>query len=91
MKGLCVECASDLNFALACRGRHEDQARRLSNIQLRLGLMLPLFLVAMGLLFASWGFLSDPSSLFMIIFGVGLVLLAIAFLIRGKASLRKSA
>jgi hypothetical protein len=92
-KGLCRECASDLEVALACRGKHEEQARRISQAQLRAGVegsMLPLILVAMGLLFVSWGVLSQPFSLFTTIFGVGLVVLAMAFMIRGRASFAKS-
>jgi len=91
-KGLCRECASDLEVALACRGKHEEQAQRISQAQLRAGVagsMLPLILVVMGLLFASWGMLSQPFSLFTMIFGVGLIVLAMAFMIRGRASLAK--
>ena len=48
-----------------------------------------MFLPMMGF-FLSWGMLSQPFSLFTMIFGVGLVVLAMAFMIRGKASFAKS-
>src|SRR5215813_13799910 len=88
-KGLCLECANDLEVALACRGKHEQLARRISQTQLRAGVagsIFPLVLVAMGLFFATWGMLSQPFSLFTVVFGVFLIVLAIVFMIRAKAS-----
>jgi hypothetical protein len=89
LKGLCVDCGVDLNVALACRGKHEDQARKLSRIQVRAGLigsMFPVILIAMGLLFATWGLLSQPISFFTVLFGIGLVVLAVVVTIRLKMS-----
>jgi predicted membrane channel-forming protein YqfA (hemolysin III family) len=89
MKALCIDCGADLDVALACRGRHEDQARKLSHIQVRAGLagsMLPVILVTMGLLFATWGFMGQPMSFFTVLFGIGLVVLAVVFAIRSKMS-----
>src|SRR6266550_889584 len=88
-KGLCPECATDLGLAIACRGKHEEQAKRLSIAQARatrLSSIFPIFALALGLLFVIWGILSQPISLFTSLLGAVFLVLGIAFLVRGTTS-----
>ncbi len=90
-KGLCPDCATDLDLAIACRSKHEDQARSLSMAQARasrLGSILPFFLIGVGLLFVAWGMLTQPISVFVALFGAALLLLGIVFLVRDVTSSR---
>ncbi len=83
-KGLCPECATDLDIAIACRSKHEDQARRLSMVQVRasrVGSILPFFLIGVGLLFVCWGVLTQPISVFTTLVGAAFLLLGIVFLV----------
>jgi hypothetical protein len=88
-KGLCPECAVDLDVALGCKGRHEGAARRLALSQARasrLASILPVFLIGLGAVWGAWGLLSRPLSIFMIITGVGFAVFGLLFLKRDAAS-----
>jgi hypothetical protein len=78
-------------MALACKGRHEEQAQRLSLVQMRAwraGSSLPFFAIAMGLLFVTWGVLSKPFSLLTALLGFAFLALAFVFVALGKTSSR---
>ena len=88
-KGLCPECAVDLDVALGCKGRHEVLARRLALSQARAGRaasLLPTFIIGLGAIFIAWGLLSRPLSIFTIILGVGFAALGLLLLRRGEDS-----
>jgi hypothetical protein len=86
-KGLCPECAADLDVAIGCKGRHEGLARRIALSQVkasRVASILPVFLIGMGIIWVGWGLLGRPISVFMVICGVGLA--AFGFLFWRKVS-----
>lgn len=91
-KGLCPECAADLEFGLACRGRHEEQViemREYLNKNLALSkkkaniLFWPSFFVSLGLIFGLYGFLGkkepDPlqTGIGVLLMGFGAVLFVV--------------
>ena len=85
-KGLCPDCVSDLGPAIACRGRHEEQAKGLIATQSnanRAASILPGFSIVMGVVFAMWGALSQPFSLYLVLCGVGFAGLGLFISLRG--------
>jgi len=99
-RGLCVDCAADIQDGLACKGRCEERAQKInsiinnnsrvlavSNTQLRRNMI---FMVVTGLLFAILGgiymSLADAGSFGGIFVGLGVV-----FIVRGIASYTRAA
>jgi hypothetical protein len=69
-RGLCPDCAVDLDRGLACRGRCEEDVRRLIStlaISKRVGRFGFLFFCAIGVLFVYWGYAS--SQIFTLLMG----------------------
>jgi hypothetical protein len=70
-KGLCAACATDLDFGLACRDKHEEQvqalqtmftkASHLQSVNRSNKYLTPAFLIVMGLLFFGWAFVESHS------------------------------
>ena len=68
-KGLCSACATDLGYGLACHNLHEEQvtsshamvtkAARLQAVNRSNKYLAPAFLIVMGALFATWGFVTE--------------------------------
>lgn len=68
-KGLCTACATDLGYGLACHDLHEDQvtsshtmvtkAARLQAVNRSNKYLGPALFIAMGVLFAAWGFVTE--------------------------------
>src|SRR5436305_10275861 len=86
-RGLCPDCISDLGLAIACRGKHEAQAKSLIATQSnasRAASVLPAFSIAMGIVFAMWGVLSQPFSLYLLLCGVGFAAVGVFISLRGK-------
>jgi hypothetical protein len=65
-RGLCVECLTDLEDGLACKGHHEDQVNalnalisrnlKINSITPRARYAAPLFYVFMGAVFVIYGY-----------------------------------
>jgi hypothetical protein len=83
-KGLCSACATDLGYGLACHGVHEEQvtcthamvtkAARLQAVNRSNKYLSPAFFIVTGVLFATWGFVSDRG-VANFTFGLGVVFL----------------
>ena len=71
-KGLCSECAVDLGHGLSCRGAHEaivesyrvmlDRNTKALDAAPVTVLIGPIFIVAMGLLMATYGYISSQGT-----------------------------
>ena len=85
-RGICKECASDLEHGLACKGVHEEAVTLLhelistnSKVQKIIPQNLwvaPAFYLFMGLMFVGWGAVSSRASTFFIMFGAGFIVFA---------------
>ena len=88
-KGLCVECAADLDIAIGCKGKHEGLAGAIATSQVRVSRIIPIlsvFVIGMGAVFIAWGLLGQPLSIFTAVFGVGFAALGALLLRKGRAS-----
>lgn len=91
-RGLCLECAADVDGSLACQGRHEGQVRALERLTARNLLQAgrvgsvyrrnAVFYGLVGILFAGFGLLQVRwlgwQGLFLLAIGVFLLYAAIA-------------
>ena len=95
-KGLCADCATDLEFGLACKGKHEEQVQSVNMIieknakiysaAPRNILIAPLFSFFMGILFLVFGYQSKGGANNLIFFmGVGFVVYAFVVFFRNRA------
>jgi hypothetical protein len=55
----------------------------------RVASFLPIFAIGMGAVFGAWGLLSQPSSIFTAVLGIGFAAFGVLFLKRGDASRSK--
>jgi hypothetical protein len=82
-KGLCIDCAVDLGFALSCRGEHEQRvatnealvsrAARVQDTAGRAKYAAPVFFAFMGAVFTGYGFMQTGADRFLILLGFGLL------------------
>lgn len=95
-KGLCPECAADLEHSLACKGRHEEAVERLYSMVTRaqrvqttargaryLG---PSFSALLGLVFVGYGFAIERMHGLLFPLGLAFLVYSVAiFLVRRRA------
>jgi hypothetical protein len=95
-KGLCVECAADLQHSLACRGTHEEAVERLHSMVSRAQRVQstarfaryvgPAFTGILGLVFVVDGFMFDRTRGFLFPIGLVFLLYSVAiFTVRRRA------
>jgi hypothetical protein len=98
-KGLCSHCASDLDFGLACKEKHEDQVRATNKLiifnttpqkRLRRGQWFyPTFYTFMGAVFTYYGYERGGIDYFATILGIGFVVTGIGLYVYQKILNRK--
>lgn len=100
-KGLCVECAADLQHSLACRGKHEEAAERLhamvaraQRVQTTAGVarfVAPVFTGILGLVFVVYGFMIDRMHGLLFPLGLAFLLYSAAIYAVGRRAWGKRA
>jgi hypothetical protein len=101
-KGLCPACAVDLEYGLACRGKHEARAEALEQLTVRAMQVQstagsakyvgPAFTGFMGLIFTTYGVFWDRGARLLLFLGIGfLVYSVIVFRVNRRAYARKRA
>jgi len=96
-KGVCPECATDLGHGLACKGVHEEMvetyntiiqgnAKAYENVG-KNSLILPIFYLFMGLVFAGYGYFSKQGMTGLpFVLGIGFIVFAVISFIRNQAT-----
>lgn len=95
-KGLCIDCATDLEHGLACKDKHESQVEAINMIieknakvyaaAPRNVIIAPVFYLFMGLVFSGFGYFSrDGVTDLTFIMGVGFIIFAVIVFIRNRA------
>jgi hypothetical protein len=95
-KGLCAECAADLQHSLACRAKHEETVERLHSMVSRAQrvqstaqfarYLAPAFTGILGLVFVINGFVLDRTRGFLFPIGLAFLLYTVAiFAVRRRA------
>jgi hypothetical protein len=95
-KGLCSECAVDLGHGLSCRGDHEvtveayhamlERSTKMQNAAKNSAQGLPIFLGAIGFLFAIYGALSRQGVVnFTFILGCAFVVFGVISFVRNRS------
>ena len=95
-KGLCTNCAADLDHGLACKNKHESQVESLNMIIDKSTkaysaapkniIIAPIFYMFMGLVFAGFGFFSRQGVTGLpFVLGVGFIVFAVVIFIRNRA------
>ena len=95
-KGLCFECAVDLDFGLACKNKHEKEVEAIEFITQKSqkifssapknSLIAPIFYLFMGFVFAGFGFYSKGGVTDLpFVLGIGFIIFGIITFIRGRA------
>lgn len=91
-RAMCQECGTSVGpMASACKGKHEKQLLRLRASVLKSGrpharLLFSLFAVAVGSMFAIWGVLSRPFSLYQALLGLAFFALTLVFIVHRKGA-----
>ena len=94
-KGLCTDCANDLEFGLACKDKHEDELKSIDMIikknakayssASRNTLLAPIFYLFMGLVFAGYGYFSSKGVASLpFVMGVGFSIFAVLIFIQSR-------
>jgi hypothetical protein len=99
-KGLCSDCASDLGYGLACKGKHENLVETYNaliekNAEVYDAVpknlwITPIFFAFMGLVFAVDGFIARGITDFSFIIGIGFIVFAIIIYIKNKQLFSKT-
>ncbi len=95
-KGLCSQCANDLDHGLACKDKHETEVEHLhmmteKNIKIYASapkniLIAPLFFIFMGLVYAGYGYFSGWGITDIgVVLGMGFALFGIIIFVRNRA------
>ncbi len=95
-KGLCKECAVDLEHGLACKGRHEERVESINSIieknaamykaAPRNSMITPIFYLFMGIVFAGFGYVSKSGvSGLPFVIGIGFIVFSLIVFVRTKA------
>ncbi len=101
-KGLCHECATDLDHGIACKNKHEkevndvkmiiDKSTKIYNEAPKNTLIAPLFYLFMGFVFSWFGYTSKGGVTDLpFIMGIGFIIFGIIVLIRNRAIFNKNA
>ena len=94
-KGLCSECAIDLEHGLACKDKHEEQVKALDMIISKSTkiyssasqntLIAPIFYLFMGLVFAGFGYFSRGGVTGLpFVLGIGFIVFGVVIFIKNK-------
>lgn len=100
-KGLCSNCATDLNHGLACKNKHESQVEAMNMIIEKNAKMYaaapkntiiaPVFYLFMGLLFSGFGYFSNGGIVSLpFLMGLGFIIFAIVVFVRNRALFENS-
>ena len=95
-KGLCIDCATDLEHGLACKNKHEQQVEAMNMIIKKNAemyaaapknvLIAPFFYLFMGLVFAGFGYQTrDGLTSLPFVMGFGFIVFAVVIFIRNRA------
>jgi len=99
-KGLCADCAIDLDHGIACKNNHEEQDKALDMIitkntkiyssASKNTLITPVFYLFMGLVFSGFGYFSrDGVTGLSFVMGVGFIVFATVIFIKNKLMFEK--
>jgi len=93
-KGLCGDCAADLEHGLACRGKHEQNVADLNAMVLRASrvqattrgarYVAPAFTAFLGVMFVGYGYFKEGLSGFLLPLGVGFLVYSTAVFIANR-------
>lgn len=94
-KGLCSECATDLDHGLACKEKHEEAVKNINmiinkntkvyNSASKNTLIAPTFFLFMGLVFAGFGYFSSGGMTDLpFVMGVGFIIFAVVVFIQNR-------
>ena len=94
-KGLCSECATDLEHGLACKDKHEKEVENINMLIIKNTkvyksapkntLIAPTFYLFLGLIFAGFGFFSSGGVTDLpFIMGIGFIVFAIVVFIQNR-------
>lgn len=95
-KGICSDCATDLDHGIACKNKHEQQVEALNMIIEKSTkaytdapkniFIAPVFYLFMGLVFAGFGYFSREGVTGLpFVLGMGFIVFAVVIFIRNKA------
>ena len=95
-KGLCIDCATDLDHGLACKDKHEEQVEAMNMIIKKNAkvyaaapknvLIAPIFYLFMGLIFSRFGYQTrDSFASLPFVMGIGFIVFAVVVYVRNKA------
>lgn len=93
-KGICVDCAADLQHSLACKGAHEEAVEQLHAMVLRAQRVqstarvgrhvVPAFTGILGLVFVIYGFMIDRMHGLLFPLGIAFLLYSVAIFTVGR-------
>jgi hypothetical protein len=93
-KGLCSECAADLDHGLACRGKHEQNVVSLNSMVVRASqvqattirakYVTPVFTAFMGVMFLGYGYLKQALAIFLLPLGLGFLVYSLVIFITNR-------
>ncbi len=94
-RGLCSDCATDLDHGLACTGTHEERVNDLEMIISRNATafkdaskniyIVPVFYIAMGLIFGGYSLYEGRGvSHFSFVLGAGFIIFGVVLLVRNR-------
>jgi hypothetical protein len=93
-KGLCSECAVDLDHGLACRGKHEQNVESLNSMvvratqvqvtTVRAKYVAPAFTAFMGVMFVGYGYLKEGLTGFLLPLGAGFLVYSLVIFITNR-------
>ena len=93
-KGLCSECSVDLDYGLACRGKHEQNvaalnamvvnATRIQATTSKARYVAPAFTAFMGIMFLGYGYLKEGLAVFLLPLGVGFLVYSLVIFVTNR-------
>jgi hypothetical protein len=99
-KGLCSECAVDMEHGLACRGKHERTVEKLNSITARAAQIqttsgkvkyaAAIFYAFMGAFFLAYGYFRDGLGGFLVPLGGGFLVYSVVVFLANRRAFRKS-
>lgn len=98
-KGLCSDCLTDLGHGIACKNKHEEEAEdykfivdkstKIYRKAPKNNLIVPLFYLFMGVVFAWFGYSQRGVTDFAFILGVGFIVFSLVIFVANKAIFNK--
>jgi len=96
-KGLCVECAADLDHGLACKGHHESAVEiqnaiiskviQTQQVAPKTKSVALVFYAFMGVVFMVYGFITEGIGSFLFIMGVGFLVFTVIVMVLNRHTL----